>query len=522
MWHKVRQLLMGPSAVSPDRLSSSASHQDQNALQQKGYLMPQTATSLLETGNRQYLLKQLWENSLLPQTQYEQYFLTPLKSCVSLMQELPATASDHHAVQGGMVDYTLKTVVYAARLSRGYMLPPGASAEEQSAQSAAWGAVVFYSALFHSLSSLRQIEGELLDGELWYPGINVPGQPYRFRFRATIPEGAGEGLCTMLGMRLLPGEVILWLSKTPQALDTLLSFLRGDFDRAGVIYQIVEDAIVHAGGTPREAISQTSVIASHSHPVQAMAATNDPPDAPAMALVPPVAQSGEASLPSGVNPPEAPALTSALDENNPLPVTAVPAGQEEEDPAIQAVMSLMGFEPAPPAEEAAPESHEQGTLPDADTGVSGLPGAVSASPPAEELSPTAEPDTDVSEDYGGQFVAWLKTKMLSGEMAVNTKEAQIHIVGGLIFLPAPAVFFSFMKDCAYCPSLKNDVQRGFERLGLHFIHKGKGMYSCLKYENENRTGGYEKVSGYLIKSKIIYVSHPVPDDSLFLFVSGCK
>lgn len=264
MWHRVRKILTGASAGTGKRLSSDVPMNDVNALQQRGYLAPQTAISLLETENRQHLLRQLWENSLLPQAQYEQYFLAPLKSCVALMQQLPATASGHHAVPGGMVDYTLKTVVYAARLSRGYMLPPGASAEEQSAQSAAWGAVVFYSALFHSLYSLRQIEGELLNGDLWYPGINVPGQPYRFRFRATIPEGTGEGLCTMLGMRLLPGEVILWLSKTPQALDTLLAFLRGDFDHAGVIYQIVEDAIVHAGGTPREAISQTSVIASHS------------------------------------------------------------------------------------------------------------------------------------------------------------------------------------------------------------------------------------------------------------------
>lgn len=200
----------------------------------------------------------------MPQTHYEQYFLAPLKLCVSLMQQLPATANGHHAVPGGMVDYTLKTVAYAVRLSRGYMLPPGASAEEQSAQSAVWGAVVFYAALFHSLSSLRQIEGELLNGEIWYPGISIPGQPYRFRFCSDVPDGAAEGLCTMLGMRLLPGEVILWMSKTPQALDTLLSFIRGDFGHACVISQIVEDAIQHAGGDPLSILNKPSVAEGRS------------------------------------------------------------------------------------------------------------------------------------------------------------------------------------------------------------------------------------------------------------------
>lgn len=139
MWHKVRQLLTGTPAVSPGRLPSSASPQ----LSQRGYLTPLAATTLLETESRQHLLRQLWENSLLPQVQYDEYFLKPLKSCVSLMQQLPATPDGHHAVSGGLIDYSLKVVVFATRLARGYMLPPGASAEEQSAQSAAWGAVVF-------------------------------------------------------------------------------------------------------------------------------------------------------------------------------------------------------------------------------------------------------------------------------------------------------------------------------------------------------------------------------------------
>ncbi|MDJ7173903.1 TraI domain-containing protein [Salmonella enterica] len=523
MWHKVRQLLTGAPAVSPGRLPSSASPQ----LSQRGYLTPLAATTLLETESRQHLLRQLWENSLLPQVQYDEYFLKPLKSCVSLMQQLPATPDGHHAVPGGLIDYSLKVVVFATRLARGYMLPPGASAEEQSAQSAAWGAVVFYCALFRSLSSLRQIEGELLNGETWYPGINVPGQHYRFRFRPTVPDGAGEGLSAMLGMRLLPGEVIHWLSKTPQALDSLLSFIRGDFGNASVIFQIVEDAIAHAGGETHEVLREPCIAVSQSPPAPVMAAVSDTVDNPLMAQVPCDALPGEPVLSPGAEPQDTPGLTSALDENNPQTVPDVPAGQEENDPAIQDVISMMGFGSVLSDEVPVPEVQGQNELPDE---VNGSPVNAASPAPLTTVSPVSPPvaeeagtgSAEVSEDCGQQFISWLRTQVTGGGPGVNTKDAQIHIVGGLMFIPAPGIFFSFMKDNAYMPSQKNDVQREFERLGLHYMQKGKGVFSCLKYESENRTGRYEKVSGYFIKSKIIYQSHPVPDDSLFLCVSKGK
>ncbi|EBS4058346.1 hypothetical protein DPY64_15130 [Salmonella enterica subsp. enterica serovar Newport] len=524
MWNKIRAILRfsGPAGEP-----APVSRQNGRSLRQQGYLEPLPVMRLLETESRQHLLRQLWENCLLPEAHYKQYFLMPLKVCVSLMQQLPATASGHHAVPGGMVDYMLETVVFATRLSQGYMLPPGASAEEQSAQRTAWGAVVFYCALSHSLSLLRQIEGELLDGEIWFPGISVPGQPYRFRFRPEIPEGAGEGLCTMLGMRLLPGEVIQWLSKTPLALDSLLSFLRGDFGNASVIFQIVEDAIAHAGGEPHEVLSKPCIAASQSPPAPVMATVSDTVDNPLMAQAPCDALPGEPVLSPGAELQDTPGLTSALDENNSQMVPDVQAGQEENDPSIQDVISMMGFGSVLSEEVPAPEVQGPDELPDE---VNGSPDNAASPAPLTTVSPVSPPvaeeagmgSAEVSEDCGQQFISWLRTQVTCGGPGVNTKDAQIHIVGGLMFIPAPGIFFSFMKDNAYMPSQKNDVQREFERLGLHYMQKGKGVFSCLKYERENRTGRYEKVSGYFIKSKIIYQSHPVPDDSLFLYVSKSK
>lgn len=534
MWHKVRKILTGSSVNLPGRLSSPVSHPFRDTLSQSGYLEPLSATSLLETENRQHLLRQLWENSLLPRAQYEQYFLTPLRTCVSLMQQLPATDAGHHAVPGGMIDYTLKTVVYATRLSRGYMLPPGASAEEQSAQSAAWGAVVFYSALFHSLSSLRQIEGELLDGEIWYPGINVPTQPYRFRFRTTITNGAAEGLCTMLGMRLLPGEVIQWLSKTPYALDSLLSFIRGDFGNACVIFQIVTDAIRHAGGKSQGIQDESAVCESVNVPAtvtENVQVDAGHPESDIAAVLPSAESADGASLSPAVRLPEPVAgpLTSALNENIPL-TPVVDTSLPGDDKAVHDVISLMGFSPTPVAEKSPAE--QTATAPCTDEGAQNTPFLVPSSGERDQvllqatamapsnISQAASDDSEISEGYGQQILSWLSEQILSGTLTVNNKDSQIHIVGGLVFLPTPHIFFSFMKEKNYPPELKNDIQREFERQGLHFMQKGKGVFSCVKYESENRQGRYEKISGYLIKSKLVYASHVIPADSAYLFVSS--
>ncbi|EDX6463503.1 hypothetical protein CBH50_002106 [Salmonella enterica subsp. diarizonae serovar 60:r:e,n,x,z15] len=174
-----------------------------------GFLRPQTVDVLLGTENRQKMLKQMRENSLLTKEATEKYYMQPLRHCVSLMQGLPATERGHHAVVGGLVDLTLKTVVCALRLSRGYMLPQGASAEEQSAQAVTWNAVIFYAALCHSLTVFGQLQGELADGTLWYPGLTVPSRPYRVRFCQDRRNNV-HAMATLLSMRLLPDEVVVW------------------------------------------------------------------------------------------------------------------------------------------------------------------------------------------------------------------------------------------------------------------------------------------------------------------------
>ncbi len=91
-----------------------------------GYFQPMRATELLMTTRRQQWLQSLWDYSSLPKDMYRQYYLAPLEHCVTLMQQFPLTESGPYARPGGMADYMLETVSYAARLSKSYMLPVGA------------------------------------------------------------------------------------------------------------------------------------------------------------------------------------------------------------------------------------------------------------------------------------------------------------------------------------------------------------------------------------------------------------
>ncbi|EJY3241367.1 TraI domain-containing protein [Salmonella enterica] len=460
----------------------------------RGYLRPQTVDVLLGTEIRQKMLKQIRENSLLTKEATEKYYMQPLRHCVSLMQGLPGTEREHHAVVGGLVDLTLKTVVCALRLSRGYMLPQGASAEEQSAQAVTWNAVIFYAALCHSLPVFGHLEGELADGSLWYPGLTVPSQPYRLRFCPDRDEKA-QAIATLLGMRLLPDEVVVWLGRTPAALDTLLNQIQGDNRPGSVVSQIISEAVGYAGGVPRTQSLQ---------PV---------PQTPA---TPVVSAAGGAPV---ANPVIAGAadtavtLGSALSEPPAAVVTATPpvspgGGEPDDqgDPAVSDVMALMGFSTSERQEAEAASILQPEDLAVVKTGKS-----------TDHLVDK----TEAQKNCGEQFWEWLSDGIRTGGISVNNPDSLVHITGGMVFIPTPEIFFTFLKNssCISPDVSRDDIQREFEKLGRNFCRKDNSLFQCLKYEEEDRQGRHKRWSGYLIMARKIYTNGDVPGDSMYLFVS---
>ncbi|HCM8927108.1 TPA: TraI domain-containing protein [Salmonella enterica subsp. enterica serovar Paratyphi B] len=493
-------------------LSATTGKAKEKTPEARGYLRPLTAQEILDTENRQGLLKQIRDNSLMTKEGTEKYYLQPLRHCVNLMQQLPATEKEHHAVVGGLVDFTLKRVAYALRLSRGYMLPQGAGAEEQSAQAATWNAVIFYAALCRSLTVFGQLEGELDDGSFWNPGLSVPSRPYRLRFCQGREERA-QALAVLLGMRLLPEDVVIWLGRTPAALDTLLRIITGEERPGCVVSEIISEASVLAGGqlagtrnTPQPVVPEPVVpaaVASVVAPGMVVPATEQEQAtvaAPAPGMVLRSALEGsEAAVTGNKVVPSTPQLASVPEE---------PADQ-----TIGDVIALMGF-----AAKNTPETADV-VLPEDGTGSHKHNGVVECIFSEDAAVAQVEEGAD-GENYGAQFLSWLLEQINTGTLTVNNSDSSLHVVSGLLFAPVPGIFRDFLRENKMQPRLRKKIQEEFESLGVHFAVKGKGLYSFQRYPEEGRGGEPETQFGYLIKIRKIAPAFSVSEDSNYVFIAN--
>ncbi|EAY5892318.1 relaxase [Salmonella enterica] len=434
-----------------------------------GYFRPMTASELLATTRRQQWLQSLWDYSSLPKDMYRQYYLAPLEHCVTLMQEFPLTGSGPYARPGGMADYMLETVSYAARLSKSYMLPVGAPPEEQAAQSAAWNAVVVYAAMLSSLEYLCHLHVELENGKRWFPLLDAPPEPYRFRFTPELSAERLQSFGAMLAWRVIPAEAVGWLSSWPEAIRTLSTYLSGFRAQSGVVNAIVSEAIRLTAGIPESeplAVSATTV----SVPAELLQGDSllsglaeDTPDL--------VASYFEEEIIPGADLTPAPASDADL---------VSPDAQREPDDT-DALLAMMGFASADTAE----------------TG---------------EIIPSAE-----SNDPGEAFWQWLVTGCRSGSLILNKPDGRIHLVAGYVFLRAPGIFHQFLTETNAPKENKSSLQKAFERLGHHRQDNGT-MYTCHLYQNEQRKGRFQKLSGYLVLASKIFPGDNNSGDNPLLIV----
>lgn len=385
MLKAIKELLVGTREV-PTRVKSSASS---SLAGPTGYFMPQSATQLLDMPARKQCLQQLWENSALPKDLYEKFYLQPLHHLVSLMQVLPAARQGEYAHEGGLIDVTLQTTTYAVRLAKGHMLPPGAAPEDQSAQNILWNAVMFYAVLWRYLPQFDQVEGEFQSGRAWLPGVMVPTEPYRFRFKPVTPDPTiTTSQRALIACRLLPAEAVSWLATLPTAAHAVMLIASGYPSSLPVIDEIVQEAVKLARGdaivmaAPATVAIPSSPMPAESSPdpvsataaqveqdssvpgvaVQSAvegepAATNDQEEGADTAAA--VSSEGAMAVPSGYV-----LLNSALDAPvNDLPLAEMvvapePAVEVEED--MQVLLSLMNVSVSVPE---TPEMQSQGDAP---------------------------------------------------------------------------------------------------------------------------------------------------------------
>ncbi|MBS9430511.1 hypothetical protein EAE93_21595 [Photorhabdus akhurstii] len=484
---KIKILLAGTSAGKKSLPQPTAIPETVKA----GYFLPSEPRLLLDTARRRQSLQCLWDNSALPKTHYQALWLAPLHECVALMQQLPAVPQGPYAHLGGLIDVTLQCTAFAVRLAKGQMLPPGVAPETQAEQSVIWSTVVFYAALFHFLPVLAQFDGELDEGQPWYPGLVVPQRPYRFRFKT--PPVETRVAChfgVLLAGRLLPAKALTWLASVPHALPALFCILSSDMKEDDAINQIMTEALNKAGAPT---ISEILSVAAASP--QMIVSGN--PDVSAT----PLSTTMDSVLPS-----------QSRQEGNPM-TEIVSSAVKPVDESTQQLLSLMGMNVAGTVTEQVMASEAEIVPPDTPV------------PSQHSVQATLQNENAIETScIGEQFWDWLSAGLRHGVMTINTPQARIHLVSGFVFVSAPAIFFQFLGEKKQVDGKEviekwKRVQTAFERLGRHRVSGGKCFCCCHLYDSADRTGSYQRIHGYLIKNTLLYRDRSVPEDSPFLMIS---
>ncbi|HEN8735869.1 TPA: helicase/relaxase domain-containing protein [Pseudomonas putida] len=226
----------------------------------EGFLLPQSAESLLDVDHRKRLLERIWQYTALSKAQFDRLYLDPIRRYAGYVQQLPASESHHHAYPGGMLDHGLELVACSLKLRQSYLLPSGAAPEDQAAQADAWSAAIAYGALLHDIGKIAvDLQVEYQNAERWHPWHGPLSQPYRFRYhpgRDYKLHGAAAGL---LYTQILPPALLDWLSDYPELWSQLLFLLADHYEHAGTLGGLVLQAdrvstAQNIGGNPAKAL----------------------------------------------------------------------------------------------------------------------------------------------------------------------------------------------------------------------------------------------------------------------------
>ncbi|VVO02811.1 MobH family relaxase [Pseudomonas fluorescens] len=475
----------------------------------EGYLPVESALSLLAAEHRRQLLDRIWQYTALSQAQFTQLYLNPIHRYAEQVQQLPASETHHHAYLGGMLDHGLELVACSLKLRQSYLLPTGAAPEDQSAQTDAWSAGIAYGALLHDIGKIAvDLLIERQDGRVWHPWQGFLDQPYRFRYikgRDYHLHGAAAGL---LYTQILDRPILDWLSGFPQLWASLLYVLAGQYERAGVLGELVMQAdrvstAQNIGGNPSKALQapihslQHHLISGLRHLVQHELKLNQPGAAgwltqDALWLVSKtvtdklraylLSQAIEGIPSSNIavfdelqshglveSTPEGKAIWTALVAQGNWQQTftflrlqpALIWGSEDRPETFSGTVSV-AIDDHPtdaPASPAAPETVSAGsrqspsqpdplTMENADYLGTLLDMFELEESEVSNASSagTLEISNPSSDNPGQTFLNWVKEGILSHKLIINDSKAKIHTVDGSVFLVTPSLFQRYAQE----------------------------------------------------------------------------
>jgi integrating conjugative element relaxase, PFL_4751 family len=475
----------------------------------EGYLPIESAHSLLAAEHRRQLLDRIWQYTALSYAQFIQLYLKPIHRYAEQVQQLPASETHHHAYLGGMLDHGLELVACSLKLRQSYLLPTGAAPEDQAAQTDAWSAGIAYGALLHDIGKIAvDLLVERQDGRLWHPWHGPLDQPYRFRYlkgRDYHLHGAAAGL---LYTQILDRPILDWLSGFPALWASLLYVLAGQYERAGVLGELVIQAdrvstAQNIGGNPSKALQapihslQHHLISGLRHLVQHELKLNQPGATgwltqDALWLVSKtvtdklraylLSQAIEGIPSSNIavfdelqshglveSTPDGKAIWTALVARGNWQQTftflriqpALIWGSEDRPAAFSGTVSVaLDANPiSVPASPAAPKTVNTGSrqsssltdpmaMEDADY-LSKLLNMFELEEPevSDALSTSTLEISNPSLANPGQlFMNWVKEGILSHKLIINDSKAKIHTVSGSVFLVTPGLFQRYVQE----------------------------------------------------------------------------
>ncbi|HCS07631.1 MAG TPA: relaxase [Pseudomonas sp.] len=488
----------------------------------EGYLPIESAHSLLAAEHRRQLLDRIWQYTALSHAQFTQLYLNPIHRYAEQVQQLPASETHHHAYLGGMLDHGLELVACSLKLRQSYLLPTGAAPEDQAAQTDAWSAGIAYGALLHDIGKIAvDLQVERQDGSPWHPWQGPLDQPYRFRYlkgRDYHLHGAAAGL---LYTQILDRPILDWLSGFPPLWASLLYVLAGQYERAGVLGELVMQAdrvstAQNIGGNPSKALQapihslQHHLISGLRHLVHHELKLNQPGAAgwltqDALWLVSKtvtdklraylLSQSIEGIPSSNIavfdelqshglveSTPDGKAIWTALVAQGNWEQTLTflrlqPTliwGSEDRPEAFSGTVSIAvddnqpNAPVSPPAPKAVntkstqnPSQPDPMALEDADY-LGTLLDMFELEEPEASDAPSEnvlETSTLPSDNPGQAFLNWVKNGIQSHKLIINDSKAKIHTVSGSVFLVTPGLFQRYVQEF---PGVSQDSDQEIE------------------------------------------------------------
>ena len=126
------------------------------------------------------------------------------------------------------------------------------------------------------------------------------------------------------------------------------------------------------------------------------------------------------------------------------------------------------------------------------------PSPISKTTPSQiDLQPSIQPVATSrrtkAKQTGQQFLQWMRQQIVDEKISINTVNAPLHTVDEGLLLVSPAIFRRYSLNIDHLEL--NDIQRGFQSLGIHKVTAAKKNIWTYRLQGEKRE---HKLNGMLI------------------------